>query len=65
MAEFTYNNTKNTSTSHILFKLNYNYYLQVLLKKDVDLHSRYCFANKLAKELKKLIKICYQNLFYA
>ncbi len=26
IAEFAYNNTKNTSTGHTLFKLNYSYH---------------------------------------
>ena len=64
MAKFTYNNAKNANTGHTLFELNYKFYLQVLFERDVDPYSKFCLANKLANELKKLIKICFQNLFY-
>ena len=37
MAKFAYNNTKNASTSYIIFKLNYGYYLCVFYKKNLDL----------------------------
>ena len=65
MAKFVYNNTKNASTGRILFKLNYGYHPQVSFKNNVDLHSKSCSANKLAKKLRELIDICQQNLFYA
>ncbi len=64
MAEFAYNNIKNTSTSHILFKLNYGYHLIVLFKDKINPDLRSHFANKLAKELRELIEICYQNLLH-
>ncbi len=64
MAEFAYNNAKNASTSHTLFKPNCSYYPKVSFKKDVDLRLRSRFTNKLAEELKELIKVCYQNLLY-
>ena len=64
MAEFAYNNVKNVSISHILFKLNCGYYSRVLFEEDIESRSRSCSANKLTKELRKLIKICYKNLFY-
>lgn len=62
MAEFAYNNAKNTSTGSTPFELNYGYYIRVLFKEDVDFYSRSCFANKLAEELKELMEICYHNL---
>ncbi len=65
MAEFTYNNAKNTSTSYTPFKLNYGYYPKVFFEGDVGLCSISCSANKLAKELRELIEIYYQNLLYA
>ena len=65
MAEFAYNNAKNASTGHTLFELNCGFYLRVFFKDDVNLYSRSCSTNKLAKELKKLIDICEQNLLYA
>ncbi len=64
ITEFVYNNTKNAVTSHTLFELNYGFYPQISFKKDVDLCSRSRLANKLANELKKLIEIFCQNLFY-
>ena len=65
MAKFAYNNAKNASTGHIPFKLNCGYNLKVSFKKDVDLRSKSCSANKLAGELRELMKVCYQNLFHA
>ncbi len=65
MAEFAYNNIKNVNTSHILFELNYGYYLKVSFKEDVNLHSRSHSANELAEELRELMEICYQNLLHA
>ena len=37
MAEFKYNNTKNTNTGHTLFELNYDYHPYIFYKKDVNL----------------------------
>ena len=65
MAKFVYNNTKNGSTNHTLFKLNYGYHFKVSFKENVDSHSKSCSTNKLAKELKKLIKVYCLNLLYA
>ncbi len=65
MAEFIYNNAKNASTSHTSFELNYGYHPKVSFKEDIDLCLRSCSANKLAEELKKLMEVCYQNLFHA
>ena len=65
MAEFLYNNAKNASTSHILFKLNYGYYPKVFFKENIDPRSRSHLVNKLAEELKELIEVCYQNLLHA
>ena len=64
MIEFAYNNAKNANTSHILFKLNYNYHLHVLFENDVNSHWRSCSTEKLAKELRDLISICQQNLLH-
>ncbi len=65
MAEFAYNNTKNASISHIPLKLNCGYLLRVSFKDNVNPHSRSYSLNELAKELRKLIEICYQNILYA
>ena len=65
MAEFVYNNAKNASTSHTLFKLNYSFNSRIFFDDDVAYRSRSYFADELAKELKEQIDICQQNLFYA
>ncbi len=36
MAEFAYNNAKNTCTSHTLFELNCGYHPRVIFEEDVD-----------------------------
>ncbi len=59
MAEFVYKNAKNASIDHTLFELNCGYYPKVFFKEDVDSHSRSHSANNLAKELKKLMEVCY------
>ena len=62
MAEFVYNNIKNTSISHTLFKFNYGYHFKVLFEENINLHSRFYSTDKLANKLKKLINIYCQNL---
>ncbi len=52
MAEFTYNNAKNTSTSHTLFELNYVYYPRVIFEKNISSRLRFHSADKLAEKLK-------------
>ncbi len=65
LTEFAHNNIKNASTGHISFKFNYGYRFRMLFEDETDLRLRSRFVNKLAKELKELIEICCQNLFYA
>ena len=65
IVEFPYNNAKNTSISHTLFKLNYGHHLKVLLEKDIDSCLRSCSTDKLTKKLRKLIEVYYQNLLHA
>ena len=65
MAEFTYNNAKNASTSHMPFELNFGYYSQMSYKEDVDPHSQSNSAEKLSTELKELIIVCRENLYHA
>ncbi len=65
MTEFAYNNAKNTSTGYTSFELNYGFHLWVLFKEEIDPYSRFRLANKLADELRELMKICCQNLLYA
>ena len=59
MAEFTHNNTKNTSINHTQLELNCSYHPKVLFKEDIDSYLRSCFTNKLAEEVRELIKIYY------
>ena len=65
MAEFTYDNAKNAGIGHTLFKLNCDYLTRVFFEEDVDPRSKSRSANKLAKELRELMEVCYQNLLHA
>ena len=65
MAEFSYNNAKNASTSYMFFELNCDFHPQVSFKDDANSCSKSCSANNLVKELRELIDICQQNLLYA
>ncbi len=65
MAEFAYNNAKNASPGHTLFDLNCGYHPRVFFNEDVNPRLKSCSANKLAKELRELIEVCYHNLLYA
>ena len=65
MAEFAYNNAKNASTNHTLFKLNCKYYPWVFYKKDLDLYSKSKTAKKLSSKLQNLTAICQQNFHHA
>ena len=51
--------------SHIPFKLNYSYYLQVFFENEYNTYFRSFLANKLATKLRGLINIYCQNLFYS
>lgn len=64
MAEFAYSNAKNVNTGYTLYELNYGYYPKVSFKEDLDPCSRSYSANKLAKELRELIEIRFQNLLH-
>ncbi len=64
MVEFAYNNAKNASTDHTPFKLKYGYYSRISFKEDIDPRLRSCSTNKLAEELRKLMKVCCQNLLH-
>ncbi len=65
MAEFVYNNAKNTSTDHTSFELNCGYYSRVFFEEDVNSHLKSRSSNKLAKELSELIEVCCQNILHA
>ncbi len=64
MAEFAYNNTKNASTSHTPFKLNYGYYLRVAFEENMDSQPKSCSADELTEELRELIEVCCQNFLH-
>ena len=64
MTEFTYNNAKNASTGHTLFKLNYRYHPWVSYKKDLDPRSKSKTAEKLSFKLQNLMTVCQQNLYH-
>ena len=65
MAEFTYNNSKNASTGHMLFELNCGYNSRMSYEEEVDP----CFQSKsvdeLFRELRKLMVIYRKNLYHA
>ena len=65
MVEFAYNNAKNASTGHTLFKLNCRYHPSVSYKKDLDPHSKSKTAEELSSELRNLMAVCQQNLYHA
>lgn len=64
MAEFTSNNAKNTNNGFTLFQLNYSYYSNIFMKNVTNSHSKSSSTNELVQELKDLMLIYYQNLFY-
>ena len=51
IAEFAYNNAKNTSTSYTLFELNCGYHSYISYKKDLNLCSKLKSAEKLSSKL--------------
>ena len=64
MAEFTYNNVKNTGIGYTLFELNYGYHPWILYKEKVNPRSQFKLADKLSMELRELIIICYENFHH-
>ena len=65
MAKFAYNNTKNASSGHMFFKLNYGYHLQISYKNNVNPCSKSKSADKISTELRELIIVCKKNLYHA
>lgn len=50
ITKFSYNNIKNASSSHILFKINCSYYYRIfILKKKINLYSKLTSTNQIAK----------------
>ena len=65
MAEFAYNDAKNTSIGHTLFKLNCGYHHCISFEEDTNPRSRLKKADKLAAKLQELMTICRENLYHA
>ena len=65
MAEFAYNNSKNASTGHTPFELNYGYHLRVSYEEEFDLRSQSKSADELAEKLRELMIVCCENLYHA
>ena len=65
MAEFAYNNAKNTSTGYIPFKLNCGYYPRDFYEEDLDPRLNLKITEELSSELQNLIAVYQQNLHHA
>ena len=65
MAEFAYNNAKNSSSGHTPFELNCGYHLCVSFEEDINPCSPSKSANKLLAELRDPITVCQKNLHHA
>ena len=65
MAEFAYNNAKNTSTGHTSFELNCGYHPRVSYEEDLDPCLKSKIAEKLSFKLQNLVAVCQQNLYHA
>ena len=65
MAEFAYNNAKNTSTGHTAFELNCQYHPRVFYEKEPDPRSNSKTAEELSSELRNLMAVCQQNFHHA
>ena len=65
IAEFAYNNAKNSSTNHTPFELNCGYHPRVSFKKDTNLCSQSKSIDKLSAKLQDLMTVCRENLHHA
>ena len=65
MAKFAYNNAKNASTGQTLFELNCKYYSWLSYKENISPYFKSKLADKLLAELRELMIICQENLYYA
>ena len=65
IAEFAYKNAKNASTGYTPFELNCGYHPRVSYKEDIDPRSKSKSADDLARELRKLMAVCRENLQHA
>ena len=65
MVEFAYNNAKNVSTGHTTFELNCGYHSRMSYEENVNSRFRSKSADKLLAELRELMIVCQENLYYA
>ena len=65
IAEFAYNNAKNSSTGHTPFELNCGYHLCISFEKNTDLCSRSKSADELLAKSRDLMTVCRENLHHA
>ena len=64
MAEFAYNNFKNTNTDYKLFEFNYSYYHHIFYKNKSNTYFRSISTKRLTIKLVELMDIYCQNLLY-
>ena len=65
IAEFAYNNAKNTRTGYILFDLNCGYHPCVSFEKNTNPRSQLKLADELSAKLQDLMTVCRENLYHA
>ena len=64
MAKFTYNNAKNLSTGHTLFKVNCGYHPCVSFEENTDPRFQSKSADKLSVKPWDLMIVCQENLYH-
>lgn len=62
MAEFAYNNVKNTCTGYTSFELNFGFHLRVSYEKNLNSRIKSKNADKLAIKLHTLISVYKKNI---
>ena len=65
MAEFVYNNAKNSSTGHMPFELNCGYHPQIFFEKATNSCSKSKLADELSVKLQDLMTVWQVNLHHA
>ena len=65
MAEFTYNNAKNVSTGHMIFKFNCGYHPCFSCEQETNPHFRSKTAKELSSKLRELMTVCQKNFYHA
>ena len=64
MAEFAYNNTKNSSTGYTTFELNCGYHPRISFDENTDPRSRSRLADKISVKLRDLMTVCQKNFYH-